>query len=211
MNGKENLLSTINELHDILEHNHDTRKLNQVFLNIMTIIESLYGKNDNRIKMLSELKAKFDIVPWNTERIGVFNKTCAGFLDGIKKDIENNLILNVERQTIGSVVADIISLAKTSADENVKDVAAVLGSAALEDALKRYAKLNGVDADERAMTDVINLLKSKGLVKGPQASLLGGYVQTRNRAFHAQWDKLDLPEIKSLIYFTEQFILEKLS
>ncbi|OGS27835.1 MAG: hypothetical protein A2297_06750 [Elusimicrobia bacterium RIFOXYB2_FULL_48_7] len=134
-----------------------------------------------------------------------------GQLNTLKHDIENDLIFNLEKQTIGSVVADFLSLAKVSIEEKNKDVAAVLASAAIEDALKRYALLNGLEISEKKMDEVVNAIKSVGLLKGPQASLLSAYVKTRNKAFHAEWDNLETPEVKSLISFTEEFILKNLS
>ncbi|OGX08380.1 MAG: hypothetical protein A2Z88_01295 [Omnitrophica WOR_2 bacterium GWA2_47_8] len=134
-----------------------------------------------------------------------------GNLLAIKNAIENGLIQSIERAAIGNVVADFLVLAKNSMSQGFKDVAAVLASAAIEDALKKFAILNGLDVEDKEMSDVINALKGKGLIKGPQASVVSSYIQTRNKAFHAQWEKIEKPEIQSLIAFTEEFILKNLS
>jgi hypothetical protein len=68
-------------------------------------------------------------------------------------------------------------------------VAAVLPSAALEDALKRYASLRGLNVDGKVMQEVINALKAKGLVGGSQKSLLDSMPKVRDAAMHADWQK----------------------
>ena len=87
----------------------------------------------------------------------------------------------------------------------------MLVSAALEDALKRFALQNGLDVADADMVKVINALKSKGLLKDPQASIVQGYAQFRNKAFHANWDKIEKESVNSAIGFTETFILKHFS
>ena len=87
----------------------------------------------------------------------------------------------------------------------------MLVSAALEDTLKRFALQNQLDVAEAEMAQVVNALKSKGLLKGPQASIVQSYVQLRNKAFHAEWDKIEKETVNSAISFTETFLLEHFS
>lgn len=141
--------------------------LPKVFYNTITLIENLYGKEDKRISNLLENKSKyFDSNPHNTFADASLRNSVSGILQSIKHDIENDLIFNIEKQTIGSVVADFVTLAKSCADENNKDVAAVLASAALEDSLKRFAFLSGLQVDDKEMPDVINALKGGGITEG---------------------------------------------
>mgnify|MGYP005812336713 CR=1 FL=1 len=56
------------------------------------------------------------------------------------------------------------------------------------------------------MAQVVNALKSKGLIQKSVSALLGNYTELRNRVFHADWDSFDKSEIGSLIGFTEQFV-----
>ena len=92
-----------------------------------------------------------------------------------------------------------------------KDVAGVLASAALEDGLKRYARLNGLQVDNATMTEVINALKSKGLVSGASKSLVESMPSIRNNALHARWEKIDATGVSGIINFVEQFLLAKFS
>ncbi len=116
---------------------------------------------------------------------------------------------NIDLRISGEVFGDFVALAKQSLSEGHKDVAAVLTCAALEDALKRFALANGLDIDQKMMSEVINSLKSAGLVVGPQKSLLDSMLRIRNSAFHANWAKISEADVGGVIGFVEQFLLEK--
>jgi hypothetical protein len=95
--------------------------------------------------------------------------------------------------------------------EGHKDVAAVLACAALEDALKRFATANAIEVGEKTIQEVVNALKSSGLVSGAQKSLLDAMPRIRNYAMHADWAKLSEPDVSRVIGFVEQFLLSKFS
>ena len=133
-----------------------------------------------------------------------------GVLNTIKNELTLGLVGDIERQAQGGVFGDFITLARKSLDES-KDVAAVLVSAALEDTLKRFAQQHGLDVSESEMAQVINALKSKGLLKDPQASIVQGHANLRNKAFHANWERIEKESVNSAIGFAEQFILSNFS
>ena len=149
------------------------------------------------------------------------NETCGGYespfmeLAGIfqsaKEAFDGGYLFDIERDVTAEIFGDFVVLAKRALDENNKDVAAVLASAALEDALKRHAKLNSLNVDDATMSNVISALKSKGLVSGAQKSMLAAMLQTRNLAMHAKWEKLEKPDVSGLIGFVEQFLLTNFS
>lgn len=104
-----------------------------------------------------------------------------------------------------------MATAKAALAEGNHAVAAVLASAALEDALKRYALLQGLQVEGNTMEEVVNALKSKGLVSGAQKSLLSVMPKIRNQAMHAEWSKLQPQEVGSMVGFVEQFLLSHFS
>jgi len=126
-----------------------------------------------------------------------------GVLKSMKSEVEAGLVGNMELQAQGGIFGDFITLARESLDENM-EVAAVFVSAALEDALKRFALQNGLDVDDANMDKVISALKGKGLLKDPQASIVWGHAKLRNKAFHANWDKIEKESVNSAIGFTEE-------
>ena len=138
------------------------------------------------------------------------NEVGINILQAAKEEIEGGWLFTVEGQVSAEIFADFIALAKEALDDN-KDVAAVLACAALEDALKRVAIKENLDVDDKDMSEVINALKAKGVIKGAQAPIVQSYVKLRNKAFHAEWDKFDKESVSSVIGFTEQFLLSNFS
>ena len=136
-------------------------------------------------------------------------KPLQGIFRSAKEDFDGGYVFNVDLRISGEVFGDFIVLAKHALAEGQKDVAAVLASAALEDALKRYAIANKLNVDDGSMTEVINALKAQGLVSGAQKSLLDAMPKVRNDAMHAKWQKISEPEVNSVIGFVEQFLLTK--
>lgn len=138
-------------------------------------------------------------------------RTLFGVFQSANDDFSGGYVFNVDLRVSGEVFGDFVVLAKQALISGKKDVAAVLACAALEDALKRYAAANNIDVSEKTMQDVVNLLKSKGLVAGAQKSLLDTMPRIRNIALHADWEKLAEPDVNSVIGFVEQFLLSKFS
>ncbi|MDO8719471.1 MAG: DUF4145 domain-containing protein [Polaromonas sp.] len=138
-------------------------------------------------------------------------KELAGLFLGAKEDFEGGYIFDVELRVSGEVFGDFVALAKQSLSEGHKDVAAVLACAALEDALKRFSIVNSLNVDNKTMQEVVNGLKSKGLVAGAMKTLLDSMPRIRNHALHAEWDKLSAPDVSGVIGFVEQFLLTKFS
>ena len=128
-----------------------------------------------------------------------------------KEAYEGGYVFDIDRTISGELLGDFVVLAKQALAEGCKDVAAVLAAVALEDTLKRYAKINGLDVEEKDMSQVINALKSEGLVSGARAQLLRPMPNLRNFALHADWDKITEPEVNSMIGFVEQFLLKEFS
>lgn len=128
-----------------------------------------------------------------------------------KDDFDGGYVFDVELRVSGEVFGDFVTLAKQSLSEGHKDVAAVLACAALEDALKRFAQANDLSVSEKSMQEVVNALKSSGLVSGAQKTLLDAMPRIRNLAMHADWGKLSEPDVNSVIGFVEQFLLSKFS
>lgn len=135
--------------------------------------------------------------------------TLRGIFLSAKDDFDGGYVFNVDMRVSGEVLGDFVVLAKQSLAEGHMNVAAVLASAALEDALKRYANEEGLNVEGRTMQEVVNALKGAGKVSGAQKTLLDSMPKIRNIALHADWSKLSEPDVNSVIGFVEQFLLSK--
>lgn len=133
----------------------------------------------------------------------------SGIFLSAKADFDGGYVFNIETEISGEIFGDFVAMAKAAISEGHKDVAAVLACAALEDALKRFARLNDLEVDDEVMQKVVAALKSKGLVTGAQKSLLDVMPKIRDYAMHANWDKITPEDANSVIGFVEQFLLTK--
>ena len=130
-----------------------------------------------------------------------------GIFLAAKADIDGGHLYDLQRTTAGEVVGDFVALAKLALSEGHHTVATVLASAALEDALKRFAVENDLDVTDKTMEEVVNALKTKGLVSGPQKALLAAMPRLRNKAMHADWESITPQDAGSIIGYVEQFLL----
>jgi len=124
-----------------------------------------------------------------------------------KEDFEGGYVRSFESAISGEILGDFVALAKQAISEGHNDVAAVLACAALEDALKRYARAHKLDVDNEVMQKVVSAIKSKGLVTGAQKSLLDTMPKIRDYAMHANWGKLTSADVNGVIGFVDQFLL----
>jgi hypothetical protein len=208
---RENVTKRVNELMELGQKStNDLCGEGEVTSATVNILEGLYGPDSEKCKAYLEQCKVYSRQEPKRSHIFEHVKSTIGILKSIKSEIEVGLVGNLQLQAQGGIFGDFIVLARKALDES-KDVAAVLVSAALEDTLKRYAVQNGLGVAQADMPEVINALKSKGLLKGPQASVVQSYVQLRNKAFHAECDKIDKETVNSAISFTETFLLEHFS
>lgn len=208
---KEKIIQRIDGLINLAASSmRDFRSGGEVISGTINILEALYGANSNKCKAYMNLYQCYMKEQNKLPRLREIVSSTSGVLKSIKDEIESDLVGNLERQARGGIFGDFITLARKSLDES-KDVAAVLVSAALEDALKRFAQQHGLNVADAEMAQVINALKSKGLLKDPQASIVQGHANLRNKAFHANWERIEKESVSSAIGFTETFVLEHFS
>ena len=189
------------------------RDSSELYMGALSLASSLFGKNSNQVETIKALKPLRSDEAANAYTLHQNNKSVLqglhGSLRSFKKEIETGLITSLKAKAKGEVLADFIIFAKQALEDSAKDVAAVLACAALEYSLKKFGAMNGLDVDDKDMSAVIAALKSSELVKSPQGKLLQSFATIRNKAFHAQWDRIESAEVQSVIGFVEQFISEK--
>ena len=167
---------------------------------VIAVLDSTFSRD-------SRYSQNFEVAYKNCRGYASEIEPLKGIFLGAKDDIDAGYLHSVETLLSGEFFGDFLVMAKKSLVEGHKDVAAVLASAALEDVLKKYARLHDLDVDDKVMQDVVNALKSKGLVTGPQKSLLDIMPKIRDYAMHANWEKITPQDVGSLIGYVEQFLL----
>lgn len=217
--NKDNILKRIEEVIEtseaiVIDYQNESYNVNNVQKSIfgtISILNICYGEDSHQVKSLLSLREKYvkTELAWKFDNAVEIVSLIHGLLSTLKSDISFNLLISLESQAAAEIYGDFITLAKQLIDEGHKDSAVVLACGALEDSLKKYAIANSIDAYDMDLSAVVNSLKAGGLLKGAQAGVVQSYVQLRNKAFHAQFDKIQLPEVSSLVAFVELFLLEK--
>jgi hypothetical protein len=131
-----------------------------------------------------------------------------GVLSGALSDLENGYLTGQEFFIAGEVFDSIMEQAKHLVQNNYKDPAAVLARVVLEDALKRIARAEGVDENQRA--SVINdELKKKGRFSQPLWRFIQGWLDIGNSAAHGKFDQYTQDDVVKMIEDIERFLVNE--
>ena len=211
---KDSLILT--RLNELLKRTVQRSSYDQTYINtpswekwstsVLNILQRVFGLESSHYKNF--LRVYNNTPPFN---FWSSYEQAYSILLAAKEDFEGGFLFDLENRISGELLGDFVSLAKSSLSEHHKDVAAVLACSALEDALKKFASISGLDVTEKSMQEVINALKSKSLIKGAQKGLLDSMPKIRDYAMHANWDKISEPDVNSIIGFVEQFLLTNFS
>lgn len=212
MNLDERIRERLGQLLELVTPDKaDTAQLEETHSGLLAITVELYGSSSPQVTEMLSAHENFALV-----RLGgqggyfsnnfSFRQRLTGTLKSTIAALDMGLLSHIRTEAAGSVYVSLVVAAKQAIEQDQKDVAAVLGCAALEDALKRFAVAKGLDVEEKSMADVCNALKGAGAIPAAQADIAKSYSELRNRAFHAQWDKIDVISVQSVISFTEQFL-----
>jgi hypothetical protein len=183
---------------------YETSMWQQWATSALHIIRASFGENSPHYQHFASEYAKCH--GWDYEVDAL-----KGIFRAAKADYDGGYAFSLQVQISGEIYGDFVVLARAALAEGAKDVAAVLACAALEDSLKRFAGMNGLDVSDKVMQDVVNALKSKGLVGGAQKTLLDAMPKIRDYAMHANWEKITAQDVGSVLGFVEQFLLAKFS
>ncbi|HTK41563.1 MAG TPA: hypothetical protein VL287_08215 [Gemmatimonadales bacterium] len=189
---------------------------NEILHGTLTILVNVYGPNSPQIKSLQEAhkmalagsgRGGGDIAYQTRQAIPVLR----GALESVLAELEAGLAGDLRKEITGAVITDFIQLARVTLQEGsdgAKNVAAVLAAAAYEDTIRRMGRdLAGVVGRDD-LSDVINALKTQGVLKAPQLGIALGYLNFRNFALHANWADIDRSAVNSVLGFVEALLLK---
>lgn len=119
----------------------------------------------------------------------------------------------LERTVTGEVLADFLQLAKAlePLNDKTKNVAAVLGAAAFEDTIRRMGgQFCGIH-DREDLSSIVTALKTKGVLVGAQFGTVQAQLQFRNDALHADWGKIDVVGVRTILQLVQELLLKHFS
>ena len=131
-----------------------------------------------------------------------------GVLTAALDDLENGYLLGQEFFIAGEVFDSILGQAKYLVQNSYKDPAAVLTRVVLEDALKRIARNEGIDDNQKASI-INNELKKKGRYSQPQWRFIQGWLDIGNSAAHGKFDQYTQDDVVKMIDDIERFLVNE--
>jgi hypothetical protein len=158
---------------------------NASYLGTISLMQALYGSNSSQEQALSTYieRLREKIHPSNQNIINQSILAIKGALTSIKAELDSGFIGTLRGRLTGETLTDFIKLARAvleEANNDAKNVAAVLAAAAFEDVIRRLAHLRG-GKDTEKLADVLIWLKDMGVLQGSEVGIAQSYLSFRNR------------------------------
>ena len=160
------------------------------FSSSLNLLESVFGEG-------STFSKRFREVPKENYADKGALETARGIFKGASAEYNAGYTKGIRREISEEFVVDLCLHAESLADEGHLESASVLTSAALEDCFKRRVEDQGIETDDKSLTDL----------SGASAKIVSGFPKFRNAAMHADWGKINEVEIRSITAFVKNFEL----
>ena len=185
----------------------------EVFQGALTVLEAAYGPSSSQVANLVESFQRMrDAVTGRADsRMYHAMGPVRGALDNLKAELEGGLVGSLQQRLAGAILSDFVALARAVLDENsdgAKNVGAVLAAAAFEDTIRRMGREFAGVMGKDDLSAVIDALKKAGVLVSPQLGIAQSYLNFRNNALHAHWDKIGRESVHSVLGFTEQLLMK---
>jgi hypothetical protein len=129
-----------------------------------------------------------------------------GLLTGAKDEWDHGLLGKIEYIVAGATFDDFLDHADEYHKGNKKVEAAVLGSAVLEDTVKKIAQKNGIQTSGKTLDPLVDDLVKANVLTLVKGKRVKAYAGVRNHALHAEWDKFEISDVGELIKGTRELI-----
>src|SRR6266542_6797970 len=185
----------------------------EVYNGALSLVSSLYGPQSPQVKDLTEKSKSLSSRYAGDGLERVLLGVSEGVLQNLKAEIECGLVTSLQSSVTGEVLTDFLRLARAALrekGEGAKNVAAVLAAALFEDTLRRIAAQNGIPHIEK-LQELLTTLKDNQILQGTQVGIANSYLNFRNSALHAQWERVERESIVSVLGFVEQLLMKHFS
>ncbi|MBH3426365.1 hypothetical protein [Pseudomonas alkylphenolica] len=122
-------------------------------------------------------------------------KKLLGLLQSVQHEAQAGLLVKLEDQVVALAFDDFLDHATQYHKAGKLKEAAVLGSAVLEDTIKRIARKSEIAVNGMSLEPLIDELTKRSVFTQVKAKRLKSYAAVRNHALHAEWEKLDIRDV----------------
>jgi hypothetical protein len=128
-----------------------------------------------------------------------------GLIEGALDDLEKGYLLGQEFFIAGDIFDSVLEQAKNLNQNVHRDPAAILARVVLENALKRLARREGLDDNQKA-SRLNDELKRIGIYPQPQWRLIQAWLDIGNAAAHGRFDEYNEEDVQRLLKDIEAFL-----
>lgn len=139
-----------------------------------------------------------------------FSDVVSGIARGLYEDLSGGYLVDVASQIRADVEADLLGQAHQLIQDGLKDAAAMLTGAVLEDALRQLCRKNSV-AEGKSIETMNEPLRAKGVYALPQKQQITAWAAIRNKADHAKFGEYSAEEVRLMHQGVLAFIAQHLS
>ncbi len=161
----------------------------------------------NLEKVISEYLAIDYYRPYNSIE---FHQKCSGILLVTYNDYQEGFFIDLRTEIRAEADADFLSQAYRLLEEKLKNPAAMLTGAVLEDALRQLCIKYGVK--EGSNIESMNVpLRKAGAYGLPAQQQVTAWAAIRNKADHARFEEYDIKEVRLMHQGVNDFVVKHLT
>lgn len=181
----------------------------------VSLLTSVYGPQSMQMKTFTK---QLESMAASAQNLGNARHHQVGVAQGTIRntvaELQAGLISSVRALVAGEIFGELVGMAKqvlADQTEPAKNVAAVLVASAFEDLMRRMGiELAGVQGRPE-LQDVITALKNVGVFKGGETGTAQSFLKFRNDSLHADWTKVQRPQVESCLAFIEALLAKHFS
>jgi hypothetical protein len=182
----------------------------------VSMLTALYGDQSPQLNaFLSGQASQLKMTPYGMHNHSDFQVDHAqGTIRNAKAELQAGLVQNLRIAVSGELLAELIRLGKDALEEHgpeAKNIAAVLVAAAFEGTMRRMGEELAHISGRPDLQDIITALKNANILRGGAVGTAQSYLKFRNDSLHADWDKVERPQIQSCIGFLDEILLRHFS
>ena len=133
-----------------------------------------------------------------------------GSIKAVYSDYKDGMLTNVRNLLRAEIFVDFLEMGEYLLNEGYKDAAAVITGSVLEDTLRELAVQNEIDINKnngnfKTIGLLNNELSKEEVYDKFIQKQITSWVDLRNNAAHARYDKYDAEQVKMMLLFVQKF------
>jgi hypothetical protein len=121
-------------------------------------------------------------------------------------DVDHGLLSSVANQARAETFDDLLEHAAEYHKIKRLDGSAILATAVFEDTLRRICRANSIPDKDTKTDTLITALDQGGFITSVVAKRCRAAAGARNKALHAQWAEITLPDVEMVIALTRELL-----